>query len=79
MKKVVLRFLTIVIICVTLSCTLPAFAVEDTAVAAENKKDSTAISYDGKVIKISSERYFSGIYIEWSALPGNWSLFDGEK
>ena len=39
--------------------------------------DSAEIEYDGKNIKISSDKIFYGIYIEWTKLPGNWKLFDG--
>ncbi|MBQ8164658.1 MAG: PIG-L family deacetylase [Clostridia bacterium] len=80
MKKFVAKFLPILLICAVILNVVTVTATEaELAVYAEDISDSADISYDGNTIKISSEKEFCGVYIEWSELPGSWSLYDGES
>ena len=65
-------------VCVILTgfCTVSAPECSAETIA-EDITDSAEIDYDGKNIKISSDKMFYGIYIEWTKFPGSWKLFDG--
>lgn len=80
MKKYVAEILSFLMICVMLIGTFAFSAPECSAeTVAVDITDSVNIDYDGKNIKISSDKMFYGIYIEWTKVPGSWNLFDGKK
>lgn len=80
MRNFIFKFLSVLFVCTILFSFSTVSATEFSEdVIAEDITDSAEISYDGKIIKISSEKTFFGIYIEWKTIPGKWSLFDGEN
>lgn len=83
MKKIFAKILTAIVAVIMLFGFVSfgnVYATENNAEAiATDITDSAEIEYDGKNIKISSDKSFFGIYIEWTKLPGNWKLFDGTE